>query len=286
MNDLVYAVKQSRLSAYADDTQIFFADSTPEKVEEVINADLARVDQWYEQNGMRRNTSKYQAIVMGKTQGKPQFHCENIAIPITEDLEMLGVTVDDKMKFEKHIAKICRKVSQQIAVLKRMKKILPFETRKCLYLAFIIPHFNYCSETWHFCNKSAIAKLEKVNERALRFVFNEKQRPYSELLDKIGLPSLENQRLAKIVCTVFNVINSEQAPKSIKDLIGFRHNKYNLRGSKILKRPKASITTYGLKSWRFMAPKLWNSLPDSSRTVRTFKAFKNSIKILDLTGLL
>ena len=222
MNNLVYAVKQSRLSAYADDTQIFFAASTPEKVEEVINADLAHVDQWYKQNGMRRNTSKYQAIVMGKTQVRPQFHCEDIAIPITEDLEMLGVTVDDKMKFEKHIGKICRKVSQQIAVLKRMKKILPFETRKCLYLAFIIPHFNYCSETWHFSNKSAIAKLEKVNERALRFVFNEKQRPYSELLNKIGLPSLENQRLAKIVCTVFNAINNEHAPKSIKELISLR----------------------------------------------------------------
>ena len=286
MNDLVYAVKQSRLSAYADDTQIFFAASTPVKVEEAINADLAHVDQWYEQNGMRRNTSKYQAIVMGKTQVKPQFHCEDIAIPITEDLEMLGVTVDDKMKFEKHIGKICRKVSQQIAVLKRIKKILPFETRKCLYLAFIIPHFNYCSETWHFSNKSAISKLEKVNERALRFVFNEKQRPYSELLNKIGLPSLENQRLAKIVCTVFNAINNEHAPKSIKELIGLRNNKYNLRGSDILKRPKASTTTYGLKSWRFTAPKLWNSLPDSSRTVTTYKAFKNSIRTLDLAGLL
>ena len=57
----------------------------------------------------------------------------------------------------------------------------------------------------------------------------------SELLNKIGLPSLENQRLAKIVCTVFNVINNEHAPKSIKELIGFRNNKYNLRGSDILK---------------------------------------------------
>jgi len=202
---------------------------------------------------------------------------------------MLGVTVDDKMKFEKHIAKICRKVSQQIVVLKRTKKILPFETRKCLYLAFIIPHFNYCSETWHFCNKSAIAKLhvEKVNERALRFVFNEKQRPYSELLDKIGLPSLKNQRLAKIVCTVFNVINSQHAQKSMCIyLIGFKNNKYNLRGSEILKRPKASTTTYGLKSSRFLAPKILNSLPGSYRTVRTFKAFKNSIRTLDLSGLL
>ena len=50
MNDLVYVV--STLSAYADDTQIVFADSTAEKVEEVINADLAN-DKWYEQNGIK-----------------------------------------------------------------------------------------------------------------------------------------------------------------------------------------------------------------------------------------
>ena len=134
MNDLVYVVRQSTLSAYVDDTQIFFADTTAEKVEEVINADLANVDKWYEQNGMKRNASKYQAIVKGKSQVKPQLYCENTAIAITGELEMLGVAVDDKMKFERHIANVCRKVSQQIAVLKRMKKILPFETRKCLYL--------------------------------------------------------------------------------------------------------------------------------------------------------
>ena len=98
--------------------------------------------------------------------------------------------------------------------------------------------------------------------------------------------TLENQRLAKIVCTVFNALNNEHAPKCIKELIGPTNNKYNLRGSDILKRPKASTTTYGLKSWRFTAPKLWNSLPDSSRTVQTYKAFKNSIRTLDLAGLL
>lgn len=42
---------------------LFFTDSTAEKVEEV-NADLANVDEWYEQNRMKRNTSKYQVIVM------------------------------------------------------------------------------------------------------------------------------------------------------------------------------------------------------------------------------
>ena len=115
-----------------------------------------------------------------------------------------------------------------------------------------------------------------MNERALRFVFNEKQTSYCELLNRIGLPSLENQRLAKIVSTVFNVINNEHAPRSIKDLIGLRNNNYNLRGSDILKQPKASTTTYGLKSGRFIAPKLWNLLPDSSRINQILKAFKKS----------
>ena len=221
-------------------TQICFPDSTAEKAEEVINADLANVNKWYEQNRMKRNTSIYQAIVMG-----------NSAISITGELEMLGVAVDDKMKFERHIANVCRKVSQQIAVLKQMKKILPFETRKCPYLGFIIPHFN----------KNITAKLEKVNERTLRFVFNEKQMPYCELLDKIGLPSLANQRLAKIVCMVLNAINSDHAPRSITELFEHRKSHYDLRGNNILKLPKASIT-------------------DSFRTLRSFKVFKNKIRIV------
>ena len=37
----------------------------------------------------------------------------------------------------------------------------------------------------------------KVNERALRFFSNKKQMLYQELLNKIGLLALNNQRLAK-----------------------------------------------------------------------------------------
>ena len=86
-------------------------------MEEVIIADLANVDKWYEKNEimMMRNASKHQAIVVGKSQVILQFYCENTAILITEDLEMLRVTVDDKMKFEIIIftwqIPRCRKVS-------------------------------------------------------------------------------------------------------------------------------------------------------------------------------
>ena len=81
-------------------------------------------------------------------------------------MELLGVTIDNNpIKFEGHSRKICRKVSQKIAVLNRLKKILPFELKLDVYRAFIAPHINYCSESWHDCGKGGCAKLEKsINE--------------------------------------------------------------------------------------------------------------------------
>ena len=62
MNDLKYVIEKSTPSTYADDTQISHADNKLSKVEETINNDLIA------RNGMKRNSSKYQAIVLGRKQ--------------------------------------------------------------------------------------------------------------------------------------------------------------------------------------------------------------------------
>ena len=45
INGLAYATKESTLSANADDTQIFYANKDPRKVEEVINKYLELIDE-------------------------------------------------------------------------------------------------------------------------------------------------------------------------------------------------------------------------------------------------
>ena len=180
---------------------------------------------------MKRHSSKYLAMVLGKNKGtvEPVFECEESQLPISNTMELLGVTIDDKLNFEKYIVKVCRKVSQEIAVLKRMQKLLPFETRRDLYKAFILPHFNCCSETWHFCNKKSADKLVMVNKRALR-VFRDRSSPYEELCKRIGLSSLRKQRLAKIMSTVFKILASDAGPTSLRDLMSIRCSTYNLMG--------------------------------------------------------
>ena len=122
-------------------TQLLKSAEDIHQVEHAINADLKKVDEWYEFNQMKRNHSKYQAITFGRVERNPVLTCEGTVIPIQDEMELLGVTIDNKLKFEGQIRKICRKVSQQVAVLNRLKKILPFELRIDIYRAFIAPHF-------------------------------------------------------------------------------------------------------------------------------------------------
>ena len=110
MNDLWHSVKHSTLCIYmyADDTQISFADKDPTKVEEAINSDLMSIDRWYEENSMKRNPDKYQAMLLGKaTANGLNFKCDNTTLPLSSEIELLGETVDNKLKFENHTRSIC-----------------------------------------------------------------------------------------------------------------------------------------------------------------------------------
>ena len=68
-------------------------------------------------------------------------------------------------------------------------------------------------------------------------------------------------------------------------MMSVRCSTYNLRGTTILDLPKVKSTTFGLRSWRYAASKLWKAIPDESRKIQTYAAFKNNLKTLDLTEL-
>ena len=85
MNDLHEVPRNTTLSTYADDTQIFYAGNNEVELEQAINTDLKRVDEWFDKNKMQRNPSKYTAIAFGNLRtGPPRFVCENTIIPLNE----------------------------------------------------------------------------------------------------------------------------------------------------------------------------------------------------------
>ena len=113
-------------------------------------------------------------------------------------IKLLDVTIDKKLNFHKHIAGLCRKISRQISVFNRFKCLIPLDAKLQLYHSFISSHLSNCSKVWHFCLKSDSDKLEKLHERALRSVFQDKENDYQYLLNRANKTTLYNHRLQNI----------------------------------------------------------------------------------------
>ena len=56
-----------------------------------------------------------------------------------------------------------------------------------------------------------------------------------------------------------------------------RSSSYNLRDNHILALPNPKTTTYVLHSFSYVASKIWNSLPDTYKTLNQFQQFKQEI---------
>ena len=84
---------------------------------------------------------------------------------------------------------------------------------------------------------------------------------------------------------MFGAIKNGNIPTSISELTTARNSNYNLRGDAILKLPKVNSTKYGMKSWRYQAAQLWNTIPDNLRNIDSYRSFKRGLEELDLASL-
>mgnify|MGYP000654490646 CR=1 FL=1 len=73
------------------------------------------------------------------------------------------------------------------------------EKLKLLMRAFIKSEFNYCPLVWHFTSSNSIKMIEKIQERLLRFLYNDLNSSYEDLLRLAGKTSMLVSRL-KTLC--------------------------------------------------------------------------------------
>jgi hypothetical protein len=81
-----------------------------------------------------------------------------------------------------HIKNICKKAVQQLNILKRIGENLSKLNRLNIFHTFVLSNFNFCPLSGHFCSETNTKKIEKIQERALRFVYQDYEASYENLL--------------------------------------------------------------------------------------------------------
>ena len=282
-NDLTYSVKDSHLSMYADDHQLYAAEKTTTEVEKTLNKNGALVSkQWYDNNMLKGNHDKYKVLLVNRRKQDTTINVKfgKINMESSKELKLLGVTIDSKLNFTMHISEICKKASCKIGVLSRLRNLIPAEAKLQIFKAAILPNLTYCHTVWNFCKATDRRKLERIQERALRIALDNKTANYQELLTQARLPSLTNRRLQDILIIMYKVKN-KLVPQQISNIFYHQEKRYNLRNSDF-PVPSFQTVTYGKHSIKYMGPYLWSKLDKDLRSKPSLKSFKRAIRTKDV----
>ena len=173
INDLFLFLERTNICNFADDNTIYRCDSVLEIILEDLQHDMKILLNWFKINSMKPNPKKFQFMILGKGSRLPVIlNINNIKIRESQKVILLGLTIDNCLTFKDHIDTLCRNASYKLHALRRIRKYLTPDKAKVLYNAFINSQFSYASIIWMFCRKTDYLKMEKIQYKALKIVFN------------------------------------------------------------------------------------------------------------------
>jgi hypothetical protein len=114
--------------------------------------------------------------------------------------------------------------------------------------------------------------MEKIPERALRFVTDDFKSPLENLSTKTNLTLLNANRIKLIAKETYKILH-KQSPFYIQNLVNFMEQTYNFRREMQAYQPNVTTTKYmyGLISTRYEAPRIWNSLANEIRQADNYR---------------
>ena len=139
---------------------------------------------WFEDNNMKMNASKCHLFVSGNKHEHMWAKIGDEQIWESRTVKLLGVTIDNELKFDEYISNVCKKAQRKLTVLTRIKKYLDLKKLRLLLKTFFDSQFKYCPVTWMFYNRTTNNKINKLHERALRLVYDDYLSAFEELLEK------------------------------------------------------------------------------------------------------
>ena len=230
-------------------------------MKENVTAALNMMLEWFDKNGMKANPEKFQMILFKKKNDYCDEFIEikNMTIVNQPCIKLLGVHVDSTLNFNVHISEICRKAGYKLNVLARLSRTLNQESKTMLFHSFIMALFNYCAVVWHFCDLQNAKCIEKLQFRALRYIFNDFKSSYECLRAKASKSLVYVQRLRHVLTEVYKSVNG-LGPSYMTNMFVQKIIKYDTRNALCLKIPRCNTVKYGLNSFSYQGAKLWNSL--------------------------
>ena len=227
---------------------------------------------------MMANPGKFQFMILSKNTINESTVINNKMIESSKSVKLLGLTIDNKLNFRIHINNICKVASAKIKGLGRIKSRLNSSQAKiyitppsCLNSTIVA--LSGCSVVKHYCSKTLQNKINQIQKRALRIVYNEPNLNLDKLVELEKSTTIHIKNIITLLTEVHKTTRGENA-MFMNKIFTQKKQYYNLRITNLLTFPKVIGSKYGTNTFVFRAIQLWNQVSDSIKNEPNAKCFK------------
>ena len=282
INDLPLNV-ESDVYMFADDTKLY-RDIANQSDIEIIQNDINNLFKWSEKWLLRFHPDKCKVLsIIGKRHQQrttkytmPTYSGSHVTLESVESEKDIGVTIDVKLNFEKHIQTQVNKANQIVGIIRRSFKYLDFKTFCLLFKSLVRPILEYASSVWNPYKTKDIEAIENVQRRATKMLPDMKDLTYEERLKKLKLPSLRYRRLRGDMIETFKIVTEIYDKRVTEDLLPINKSSFHQTRGHSLKLTK-NRSRLDIRKYYFTNRVVddWNNLPETVINAKNVKIFEN-----------
>lgn len=237
-SDLPSVVHNCNIYMYADDTQLvkIFDPAQVNLALNEVNTDLERINNWSIENGLNINASKSCFLLIGSANVKDKVmkfnfstvHINNIEIPQKEYAKNLGVILDDRLNFERHVTNKLSILYMKLKALYKFKYMLHEKVKYRIVESTLYPQFDYCLTVYYkFLTIEYKHKLQLAQNTCLRFAHTVRKYDHVTPIYKEHLYLKVDYRYKFFFGSLLMKIYFTGKPKYLKEFLKPRQEMHN-----------------------------------------------------------
>ena len=276
VNDFPLLSDRYATTLFADDCVIQFHGSDLSLLITECNAELDKIIDWTRSNRLTVNVDKTNLMLISNVASTlpEDVIFDGHILDIVSEIKFLGITIDNDVKYDKHIQSIRIKISKTIGIMRRLSCIVPLESLKTIYLSLINPLILYCLPIFSATYDIHLKPLCILQNRAIRIISgkaNELRVRLEPLYYQNNILKVTDQYKLSLGCYIFK-------NREILDNYIVPHD-HNTRFRNLPLAPHERLRSTE-QSVIYNAINIWRTLPQNLKDSVSINSFKFNYKRL------
>ena len=282
INDFCNIDIDCEMILYADDCNLIISAKTFKELEKKVNDSLIKVNDWMNLNRLTINVQKTNYMLInlsGRATENINIRLNNNELEKVSSVKILGIFVDNRLAFNIHINHICKKISNRIKLIRRLKNKLTENILNMIFKAIVLPIIDYGICIYGFTYHSHYTRIEKLIRTAAKTICSS-DAENSVLMSRLNWKTFNERREYFCRILIHKSINGLNANKC-KSI--FEVKSCPIRTRSVVKNEvkisESRLTCYQ-NSIFYEGIKLYNKLDPKIRSIQDLKRFLSLLRNL------